>query len=269
MINSHIQITKAILKNFSRHHEEHREKRIYYLDLKDGEIKTGNPKKVGVKKGYYSEKLENDLSKYVESDFITVVNKVREFARNKKQGMILQFSDIDKIKQFFVYSILRSPYMLKEVNKKLLSCGIVISHENLIRTIQYDNELRRYCIEYVNEYVVTICENKSNLNFVVPMNCFYYKIPRLIVPMNDKIMMYKPSLILMPVTPKIAIMLIHKSRRDTAYLKPKTFATFIMEKDEEVQSYNKMALEMEKKYSNMFVVAKEKQELEYLQKHLR
>ena len=68
----------------------------------------------------------------------------------------------------------------------------------------------------------------------------------------------------MPVTPKVAFVLMHKDDKEGIFHENRLFVPNISEENL-INTFNEKALEYEQQWSNEFVVAKRRNELEYLQ----
>ena len=168
--NSHVQITSALLEKFS--HKSFIDgkpagRKVFYLDLKDNEIKEGKINVLGTIKGYYSEKMENYLKKNIEGKFGEVAKKAIDYAN----GKIKQFEiDFGTVKSFFLYSILRSNLIVNSVNNGRSELQKIllppITHEEILLHPEAAEGAFADCF-------VSIFINDSNVDLVIPKNCTY------------------------------------------------------------------------------------------------
>lgn len=64
-INSHVQLPNCVLRNFRD--ETDPEKKVWYLDVRTGDILRKSSKKLGTRKGYYSEAGERFWAENIEN----------------------------------------------------------------------------------------------------------------------------------------------------------------------------------------------------------
>jgi hypothetical protein len=248
LVNSHIQITKALLKNFS--HKTNGIKKVYYLDLHNLEIKEEKIKILGTEYGYYCEEIESFLSKEVESKIGDIVKLFKEFSHGRVQQMEIPPEQQERIKLFCRFSLIRSNYVLKIVNDTSVVARIIggLSTNNIIPF--YDS------FDPFEGYISTVLVNKSNVEFVIPRNCVYS------VTVKGKGPQY-----ILPLTPKVAFLLIHSSELINHTFNGKYHYPVIID-DEIAIRCNKHALFTEKQYNNTFIVASREKELEKLLKFI-
>lgn len=89
IMNSHIQVPNAILKQFRD--EEDPEKKVWYLDLATGEVKRSASGKLGTEKGYYSEGIERFWSATIESPIAALNARIRNPAMVVKAILVIFF----------------------------------------------------------------------------------------------------------------------------------------------------------------------------------
>lgn len=247
---SHIQITKALLKNFS--HKSFIDgkpegRKAFYLDLKDNQIKEEKINVLGTEEGYYSAEMENYLNKNVESKFGEIMKNALDYT-NGKIGQFPINSVI--IKTFFLYSILRSNYIFNKVNNdrsKLAKLLLPpISHEEILLHPEAAEGAFSDCF-------ANIFFNDSTTDLVITKNCVYQ-------------VAYKSgnACAFLPIAPKVAFILMHNNDNDGIFHGNGMLAANTSE-ESLINVFNEKALEYEQKWSNGFVVASRMIELEYLQ----
>lgn len=238
-VNSHIQITKSLLKNFQIN-----KKQLFYLDIEENIIKKSSAKKLGTEYGYYFPMVEKFLNEEIESKIGDSMKLIHEFSKNKKNEIIIE--NVDEIKRFVEYSFIRGKYYLNQVKKKLeFNENKEIDrfiHNNLIYLHQEKI--------FLNEYNVGLFINCTETKFVTLSNTIYFYFN------NEK------TYIVFPITPKVAIYFIKENNnilsryceenRTILNCKHKNI------KDEKIiQDLNKSALLTELLTSNKFIVGDE------------
>lgn len=252
-IKSHVQIPKTILEKFSFSEIEFNENNkpvpidfVYCLDLDRKTIIKENIKTLNTIEGYYSSDMETFLS-IIEGQTGEIKKEAKRFYNDK----ISQYNiDQDMVKNFARFAFLRSKLALNEANKptnvsymlNLLGYNTNKSHEDLLmhpEALQgaFDN------------YDVTVFENHSNVDLVVPRNCIY----------NSEFSC-RNVVWFMPFSPRLAFILVDK--QDSCHNVKGSVQN--SDNDEHIRILNRHALDCEIKVNNCFVVSKRKQELEEL-----
>lgn len=107
MVNSHIQMPKQVMKNFTNDNGQ-----LYFYDFKTEDI--GHPKTMYTEKGYFSDYVEDFLGANVESDLGKLIKFIKESDFEAGDVPPVQYGDIAFN---YVYSLIaRSPSFLKELN---------------------------------------------------------------------------------------------------------------------------------------------------------
>lgn len=161
-INSHVQITKSILKNFETTNKE-----LYYLDFNSDEIKISNSKKLGTIKGYYCPFVEELLCKKIENKVGNIFKDISDFAENTKKEVLIK--DINKVKKYVEYSIVRGKKYFENVKGKIDGKYNNILDKwlhNLIIATYIENSI-------LDDYKTTLFINKTNVKFVTLSNTIY------------------------------------------------------------------------------------------------
>lgn len=160
-VNSHVQNTKSILKNF-----ENESRELYYLDLNSNKIEISNSKKLGTIKGYYYLHIENFLHKKVENGIGNIFKDVSDFAENKKREIIIK--NIDKVKKYVEYSIIRGKKYLEYVKEKIDNKQDIL--DKWLHNIIIENHIEN---EIFDDYKTTLFINKTNVKFITLSNTIY------------------------------------------------------------------------------------------------
>lgn len=240
-VNSHVQLTKSLLRNFS--HKTDEGEKVYYLDLSDSKIKEEKIKKLGTVYGYYSEDVEKFLSEEVENKIGDVAKRFKDFSKQKREQLTITSQNQDSIKMFFKYSLIRSKYIIREVNKASYFAeflgGYTTNH-----IISFSDD--RVLDDFFENYEVDILLNNSNVEFVIPRNCFY-----------SGMVTGKPTKYILPINPRTAFVLIHKNELNCYIIDGKHYYPQIND-DAVANSFNKRALFDEQHFNNTFVKLSEK-----------
>ena len=80
-INSHIQLPNCVLRNFRD--ETDPEKKVWYLDVQTGDIMRKSSKKLGTRKGYYSETGERLWAENIENPLSIITRKIQKTVQVK------------------------------------------------------------------------------------------------------------------------------------------------------------------------------------------
>ncbi|MCL2396792.1 MAG: hypothetical protein FWC93_01875 [Defluviitaleaceae bacterium] len=251
-INSHVQIPKSIMKNFSHLQIEKNEKNqpvkmeyVYFLDLSDQTIKKESIKKLDTVFGYYSQDTEEFLRDYVEGPVGDLMKNARLFHQGKTSPLTF---DVNAMKNYICYALLRSQLVLNEVNrpsatKELLEAlghNSTITHEKILMHPEalagaFDN------------FSANTFENNTDVEFVVPRNCTYYTHYR------DGNLMW-----VAPFSPKGAFVLVENGK---SLVEKGVFHT---DDSKLIEQMNVHALQCELTVNRRFIVASRERELEML-----
>lgn len=245
-INSHIQMPRLLLKRF-----HNQNKSFYYYDVNKDIIGTkGTAKSMNTEYGYYSEYTEKWLGENIETPFGEVLKYLETV--NFDDEIIIINSNIEPIIRHFIYSLIsRDPEMLKKAN----------THSAYMQfyEAQYQHD---YCalfgIEFAKEheiysdYIVTFLINRTNVPFVLPIcGAYSYKFN-------------KHNAINLPISPDIAIALIHNSYSDRVINKDGNIALFTVNNSEDIEKINLLALLSQKKRKWGYVISTSENEIKRL-----
>jgi len=191
-INSHIQMPKCILKKFEddNHH-------IYYYDVKTYKIGRSTPKSWNTEFGYYDEGMEEFFSKNIETPFSKVVKYIEENIDNNP--FELKSTYVNDVKCYFNSLFARSPKMYQEAKKSfILPQFFTEQYNHRLAVISALNEIEKD--KFFDNYFVSFMKNETDIPFVLPIMGMY------IYAMKGT----GEQRIVLPLTPKIAIILIDK-----------------------------------------------------------
>lgn len=250
-INSHIQITQAILKGFAHRSEDGY--KVFYLDLSDNNIKEEKINKLGTELNYYDADVEKFLNDEVENKIGELIKQMKDFEKGKYVKFIFTPEIHVIIRRFFKYSFIRSTKIVKIANKKseLASVLGLCTTNNIIKFVD-DSILDPFYNSYDSDIII----NSSKVEFVAPRNCFYS------IHTEGKFAKY-----VLPISPKIGFILIRKSELNCVYINGQHHYMNITD-DEIARGFNKNALLSELEFNNDFIVANNKTELIELKKFI-
>ena len=92
-INSHIQLPNCVLRNFRD--ETDPEKKVWYLDVQTGDILRKSSKKLGTRKGYYSETGERFWAENIENPLSIITRKIQKNCTGEIPCLQISADDAD------------------------------------------------------------------------------------------------------------------------------------------------------------------------------
>lgn len=253
-IKSHVQMPKGLMKAFSHRTENGR--CVYYLDLKDMEIKEEKINELGTIKGLYDPTSEAILDRLYESPFFEAILNVKKFTDGKLETLSFNQREEEALINFLKISIMRSNATRQKAEKTSLVASIFpdVYKAALIPTMHLVMDE----IPLLNGYHINILINKSKLRLVAPRNCVAFSF-------KDNILYYT-----LPLSPQVAILY----QPDELYRlsfddKGNLCYALAEEGDEEIiQSINLAAGINEKDFNNEFLIGAGREELEILKRDL-
>lgn len=251
-VNSHVQIPKSILKDFSSHEVEITDKGpsqhnyVYSLNM-DGSITKSDIKDCNTIFGYYEDKVEKEIIKKYE-DLIGNI-KTNIFSLHKKGKITLKKSDSDVVKSFLTTIFLRSPERVKLYCENSTTWFLFATSPQ--NQLLYEYEKRKELFnKFFDGYNINIFQNKTKINFIIPQVCFY----DILLSPNKEVMF------VFPISPGIAIVLIKNIEK---YIDADGVLLHQITTDERViDRFNKNAIYAEYMYNKQNVYAKNREDLE-------
>lgn len=241
-MHSHKHLPKCLLKAFSYKKEilyNGRQNKTDVCDVyrcQSQEIVTEKIKKIGTEKNYYSDDVERYFSTHIEKPFADVKDKIRHVS----DYLELTYDDFQAIKMFFLFSVLRTPKYINQLENTLVVAKSAIKtpiQENVLLAMDVAYKLldRKFNISNRDLKIAKI--DLANREFVLPQNVFYFY-------SNDRI----ANAIVFPVQRKWAIMLVEHEQSDNIpdLLHVKT--------DKQVDLFNGYAYLTERNVDNLFLV---------------
>lgn len=190
MINSHVQNSKVVIKQFSI---SDKDGRVLTLNLKNGLIRKTSPKNIGTKFGYYDDNAEQLLSSKFETPMGIIIKKLKDI---EKIDRCVNFNEkeIEQISRFIIVLFLRSPQIVEGTNIKSIFANLLnikITPSDIIKTIENTSIIEQFS---KNHYPVVIF-NENEVKFIS-------SISGLIVYQNKST---SETCWFVPITPTIAI----------------------------------------------------------------
>ena len=253
IMNSHIQIPNAILKQFRD--EEDPEKKVWYLDLATGEVKRSASGKLGTEKGYYSEGIEQFWSATIESPIAALNARIRKYCDGCEDNIgdfLLSEKDKTAVKRYIKAMAVRSNLAYESMMENSLTADKCTEQEN-------HDDLSRFGMEVTGQFEgmlgrldVIVLLNKTLYNLVVPRNGWY------------ALSFCGVENVVVPISPKCAFLLYPKD-----YPKYSNTQFAVVDDAGYILAMNTMALKHECIYNMTFIASKSRRELDELQKIYR
>jgi len=255
MKNSHIQLAKGHMRPFSN---KETSEFVYRLDIKSNSIDKVDIKILDTSMGFYSDVVETAMNDQYENQFFSIRKRLVEFFEKKRERLFLDDNDRKTIIRFINLAILRSEKSLRIVNETSITTKILgnLTNNDLVRA-RLSGILKENAFD---EYAILIIKNNTEKNFVLPSNSYYF------VTNLYKSFIVAEFLILIPLTPKIAILLL-PFKNNHKFLSEQKDMYMIIDKVDDIAILNKYALQTELEYDKKFIISKTKNELEVLQEH--
>lgn len=163
VINSHVQITKGLMKGFS-----YNGKKIWYLDVDSGNIQPGEIKILGTEKKYYSHDIEKELARVVETPFGDIAKLYKDFCKSKFDSFQMTTKAENDILRFFYYSMLRSKLLPQKAS-------VVLGYDVQPDEIIIEGKKRFEESPFASRRI-SVSKNLSKRGYVLP-SCCYYAMP--------------------------------------------------------------------------------------------
>ena len=247
-VNSHIQMPKLLLRRF------HNDKtRFCYYDVKGRFIGTkGTAEATNTEFGYFSIEIEHFLRDKIETPFGKILAYIDGI--DFEQEYFPMTPDFEQSTRAFIYSLMsRDPAMVNEMNENSFFSqflptqfrhdyaainGIALAKQNKL----------------LSEYILTFLVNRTDIPFVLPIAGLYdYNL-------NGH------SVINLPISPKIAICLVHEGYSDRLIHDDGTVSMFMVEFPDVIMRMNNWAFTSQKKRNWGRIICPYRDELDRLMK---
>jgi hypothetical protein len=238
MVNSHIQMPKQVMKNFTNEHGQ-----FYFYDFENKKVRMGHPKTLYTERGYFSDDVEDFLGAEVESDLGALLKFIKETEFEAGDEPPLQYGDIAFN---YVYSLLaRSPSFQEELNSNSVFYQL-FSKRDQHDIAAHDGYLMAKEKNILRQYSISFLDNKTSEKLVLPTGGM--------TPCNNRIFC--------PVTPRRAIVLddIRMEEEDGKSI----VAVYEIADQEVIHLINRMSFIQEMKRDKKYVISLEKDLLLYL-----
>ena len=127
-INSHVQLPNCVLRNFRD--ETDPEKKVWYLDVRTGDILRKSSKKLGTRKGYYSETGERFWAENIENPLSIISRKIQKYCTGEVPCLQISADDADACKRYIKAAFIRSKMAEDEMNKHSVTASICTEQSN-------------------------------------------------------------------------------------------------------------------------------------------
>ena len=250
-VNSHIQIPNAVLRNFRNPFTG----KVFHLDLTLQRIRSCSSDILGTEYGYFSDEMEQYLSKKIEKPFSELVSSVRAFLNSDCPLLEMPIAFEDTCKRYISSAMYRSGLALKMLIQGSVTAPFVSAQENhddLVRVgLQHNNGI----FPQLADYEMIVLVNRTQVQFVVPRNCFF------------EVSSHSVKCLIAPISPDCALCLAPKEFRREIIEDAESRMGFL-DNAEDVWVSNNHALQFEYVFNHGFVAAANKTELQNLLKYL-
>lgn len=253
-VKSHVQMPKGLMKAFS--HRTKNGRCVYYLDLKDMEIKEAKINELGTVKGLYDPKSEDMLDHLYESPFFQVTQDIKKFNSGKSEVLSLTQENEKALKDFLTISLMRS-----DATRELAASKSVLASifpESLYRYIVPAMHMALPNIPLLDGLHINVLINSSSLRLVAPRNCVVFLF---LNPLGSYILPISPSCAILYQTEELYLSTFNENG-EICY-------AFVKEGEEEtIRHINFVAGKSERAINNDFLIGENRGELEILKSDL-
>lgn len=245
-IKSHVQLPKCILKHFSESSG-----RVFYLNVKTGNIGLTSAGVLGTECGYFSHKQEAYLSKEIESRIARVASKVRSFIEEDNGLLTLKEAEERVLKKYVTAAMARSDLSLYAFLSESVTADLCTDQQNHDDLVRFSTMRNDGIAEMLKNYFLVVLVNKTEDNLVVPRNCFYA------LPSKGS------ACIVAPISPQCALCLFPPEYSGKSG-QLKDYRMCRVEKMEDIEFMNQRVLLYEYMYNKTFVASATRKELDKL-----
>ena len=249
-IDSHIQITNFILRNFRSPHG-----RVDYLDLTTGRIRSCGSDRLGTEPDYYSAEMEKYLNKEIETPFSNLAAEVLSFVEKKIDKIVLSNEVETTVKKYVTASMARSSLCFNSYMKASITADLLEPQANHDSIVFYSTQRDGGINPLVQNSKMYLIVNLSERQFVVPRNCFY-GVPR-----------KGYTCIAVPISP-LCIILLAPEKYPEEYIAGESCRLYKVFDGDIVGEMNIAALHYEWCFNHLFVASASRQELEKLKQYM-
>ena len=253
-VKSHVQMPKGLMKAFS--HPTKDGKCVYYLDLKDMEIKEAKINELGTIRGLYDPKSEEMLDHLYESPFFQVTQDIKKFYRGKSEVFSLTQENVKALKDFLTISLMRSDATRELAASKSILASIF--PESLYKYFVPAMQMALPNIPLLDGLHINFLLNGSKLPLVAPRNCVVFSFIKSL------------GSYILPINPYCAILFQAEELYLSTFNKDgEVCYAFVKEGEEKtIRLINFAAGKSERATNNEFLIGKNREELEILKRDL-
>lgn len=158
-MDSHIQMPKFVLKQFVGEKGD-----FYKYDVNNGYISVGAPASTNTEKGYYSESVEEKLSKCIETPFS---QKIVQKLKNDRD-VVFEEQDMESVYNYACSLLFRDPETVSIAQENVPYYelwGKQLQHDIVVDSGMSDEKLRQ---RLKKEFTPTIMLNETEQQFILP-----------------------------------------------------------------------------------------------------
>lgn len=165
---SHIVLVKQLIKPY--HFKTEEGKKVKFYNLQTKQIEQEKLKNIDVEDKYFDSIMEEFLDKNIESPFADTISKLEKML-DSNSTTELTIKDLDIIRRFFQFSLLRNKGMFKKVSNDSDFASLIqgFNHSVMLSFSPATND-------YFKDKRISIIRNIANngYGFVCPHNVIYY-----------------------------------------------------------------------------------------------
>ena len=245
-VQSHIQMPKLLLKRFHNKYNH-----FCYYDVMNKYIGTnGSANSMNTEYGYYSLSTEHYLRDNIETPFGNILAYIERMDFNQDTFSIS--SNFNKITRDFIYALMaRDPVMLQSMQDGSVFAQFLPARDQHDYAAVNGVAIARKS-EMFSDYILTFMINRTGIPFVLPIGGLYN------YALNGH------SVINLPISPQIALCLVHNGYADRLIYDSGVVSMFSIELPDMIMRMNDFAFISQKQRNWGYVVSPERAELDRL-----
>ena len=248
VVQSHIQMPKLLLKRF--HNDNNR---FCYYDVKGRFIGTkGTAESTNTELGYYSIATEHYLRDKIETPFGRILAYIDKVDFNQESFRMTQ--DFEQSTRNFIYALMaRDPVVINEMDENSIFSQFLPAQSRHDFAARNGISIAKKNGVFA-DYILTFMVNHTEIPFVLPLDGLYdYRL-------NGH------SVINLPISPKVAICLVHEDYAERMIHDDGTVSMFLGEFPDVIMRMNAWAFNAQKKRNWGCVICPHRDELDRLMK---
>ena len=245
-INSHIQMPKGVLKKFVN-----KDQQLFYYDISLSKVTKGHPRSLNAKENWFDKAMEDFLNKNIEGPFKKVLDYIENHIDDNP--FVISNNATRDIENYFYALQARNPKMCMDAieNTQLAKDFLSEQTQHILMVLSAFEWLKSEKI--FERYSVTYLKNDTDTPFILPIMGMYAMLG---------------GYFIMPVTEKIAIVLIENHLLAKLKDSEGRIALLKVVSETDVNFYNKCAMEYQKALGYGYVVSSNRQLLERLKREM-